>query len=158
MGVTTQPVFHIAVSRDVAAPPDVVYALITDLTRVGEHSPETVSAWWVEGDSAGVGARFKGRNKLGFMSWSTVSTVIAAERGRLFSFATSAPSHTTWTYTLEATACGTRVTETMRKDGEQLGPIRAMQRLAGVRDRHAHLQAGMTTTLERLAASAEKEI
>ena len=43
MSVTTEPVFDIAVSRDVGAPPDVLYGLITDLTKVGEHSPETIS-------------------------------------------------------------------------------------------------------------------
>ena len=79
------------------------------------------------------------------------------ESAARFSFSTSAPSRSTWTYTLEPIPDGTRVTETMRKDGDQPGPIRAMQRLAGVRDRQAHLAAGMTTTLERLAASAEKE-
>ena len=158
MSVITQPVFHIEVSRDIAAPPDDVYALLTDLNRVGQHSPETVSASWLDGGSVGVGARFRGRNRLGLLCWSTVSTVLAAEPGRRFSFVTSAPSRTTWTYTLEPTTGGTRVTETMRKDDEQPGHIRALQRLAGVRDRRAHLDAGMTTTLERLAASADKEI
>lgn len=157
MSVSAEPVFHIAVCRDVQASPETVYDLITDLTRIGEHSPETVSASWIEGDSAAVGSRFKGRNKMGFLTWTTVSTVLAAEPGRVFSFSTSS-SDTTWTYTLEPVPHGTRVTETMQKDGDQPGPIRVLQRLAGVSDRHAHLRAGMTTTLERVAASAEKGI
>ena len=150
------PAFDISVTREVAASPEAVYALIADVTRVGEHSPETVSAQWVEGTPTEVGARFKGRNKLGFLSWTTVSTVVTAEPGRRFVFETSAPSRTTWSYVLEPTAGGTRVTESMRKDGGQPAPIRVLQRLAGVRDRHAHLHAAMTTTLQRLAASAEK--
>lgn len=153
----SQPVFDITVTREIAAPPERLYDLLTDLSRVGELSPEAVSARWVEGDGPAVGARFKGRNKLGrFVSWTTVCTVRQAEPGRRFVFETSAPSRTTWSYTFEPVAGGTRVTEAMTKDHEQPAPIRALQRLAGVSDRQAHLRSGMTTTLanlDRLAAT-----
>jgi len=75
MSVTTEPVFDIAVSRDVGAPPDVLYGLITDLTKVGEHSPETISASWIEGDTARVGSRFKRseRRSVDQLSWLGIS-------------------------------------------------------------------------------------
>ncbi|MDO9457832.1 SRPBCC family protein [Nocardioides sp.] len=148
-----QPAFAVAATRHVAAPPEAVWSLVADVTRVGEHSPETVRARWLTGSPAAVGATFEGRNRLGFLTWSTVATVTAADPGRRFAFTTSAPSLTTWTYTFEPAAGGTLVTESMRKEHPQPAPIRWLQRLAGVRDRAAHLEAGMTTTLERLAAT-----
>lgn len=151
--MTAPPALSVTVTREVAAPPDDLYALVTDLGTVGDRSPETLSARWLSG-SGEVGSTFKGRNRLGFLTWSTVSTVTEAVPGTRFSFTTSAPSRSTWTYTFEPVDGGTRVTESMRKDDRQPAPIRWMQRLAGVRDRSAHLEAGMTTTLERLASAA----
>lgn len=50
---------------------------------------------------------------------------------------------------------GTLVTETMRKYTRQIRPVVWSQDLAGARDRRAHLRAGMTTTLDNLAARFE---
>ena len=40
----------VQVSAGIAADPEVVYDLISDITRMGEWSPETTSASWVSGD------------------------------------------------------------------------------------------------------------
>ena len=150
----TTPAFDLTVSRVIPAEPQALYAIVTEVGRMGELSPETRSTQWVEGDGPVVGARFKGRNKLGWLSWTTIATVTEAEPGARFAFEISPPSRTTWTYTFEAVPGGTRVTESMRKDSDQPAPIRLLQRLAGVRDRREHLRAGMTTTLERLEAAS----
>lgn len=147
------PAFDISVTRVVPAPPEIVFALVTDVVAMADLSPETVSVRWLEGDAATVGSRFKGRNRLGLTAWSTVATVTAVDPGRSFSFATGGPSRSTWTYDVEPTAGGTRITESVTKQDDQIAPIRLLQRLAGVRDRRAHLRAGMATTLERLAAA-----
>jgi hypothetical protein len=41
-----------------------VWALVSDITRIGEFSPECIEAWWVPGSAPrAVGGRFEGRNR-----------------------------------------------------------------------------------------------
>ena len=58
------------VSIHIDAPPEHVYDLVTDVTRMGEWSPETHRCRWVEGDGPAVGARFKGDNRRGRARWA----------------------------------------------------------------------------------------
>jgi hypothetical protein len=48
------------VSLAIAAPADVIYAVIADVTRMPQLSPEVVSCEWVNVDGPKVGARFPG--------------------------------------------------------------------------------------------------
>ena len=81
----------VVVEVDVAAPGDTVYELVSDVGRMGEWSPECERCEWVGGaERAALGARFRGHNRIGARRWSTVSTVVAADRGRAFGFRTSA--------------------------------------------------------------------
>ncbi len=56
------------------APPEKVWALVSDVTRIGEFSPETFEAEWTRGSTGPeVGASFKGhvkRNGVGPTYWS----------------------------------------------------------------------------------------
>jgi uncharacterized protein YndB with AHSA1/START domain len=155
MNSTTAPAIEITVSRVVPADPQTVWNILTDVSRMSDLSPENVESRWLD-DQRGVGARFRGRNRLSWLSWSTVATVTAWEPGHTFAFETSPPSTSRWTYALEAVPEGTRVTESVAKDDPQLAPIRLLQRLAGVTDRAASLRDGMTTTLERLEDAVSK--
>jgi uncharacterized protein YndB with AHSA1/START domain len=147
----------VTVSRDIDAPAQRIYDLISDVTGIGRFSPETRSAGWLDGATGpAVGARFRGRNAIGLLRWSTVPTVTAAEPGRRFAFDVPAPSNSTWSYDLApAPGGGTRVTESMRRSTPQPLILRVLQRLAGVTDRAEHLRAGMSATLAGLAAAAE---
>ena len=64
-----------SVSVDVAASPEIVWSVVSDLGRMGEWSPETCKVQWKGGaPGAGgpaVGATFKGTNKIGLRRWST---------------------------------------------------------------------------------------
>lgn len=146
---------EITVRRQVHASPEVVYGLVSDVTRMAEWSPETVQCCWLDGaDRAQVGARFRGRNRLGRLSWSTSPTVIHADRGRRFAFRVPGASGTTWTYTFEDAEGGTQVTEHAHQDRPSPAPIRFLQARAGVSDRTEHLRQGMIETLDRLARVA----
>src|SRR3954454_3063250 len=92
----------------VAAAPDAVYALVSDVTRMGEWSPETIKCEWLDGATNGVpGARVKGTNKRGFIRLGNKPEGAEGERGRVFSFETkSAGPSTRWTYTFEAAPGG----------------------------------------------------
>lgn len=148
---------QVSVTRDVAAPPEVVWSMVSDVTRMGEWSPETTSCTWTGGATGpAIGARFKGVNANGKRSWSTACKVIECVPGEVFTFHVSAVGLAVadWSYRIEATAAGSRVTETWTDRRGWLakkvgGPV------SGVADRAEHNRAGMATTLERLAAVAE---
>jgi len=77
-----------AVERLVAAPPEAVYEVVSDVVSVGSRSTECRSARWLPGsDGAAAGARFRGRNRHGLARWSRVCEVVEAEPGRRFACA-----------------------------------------------------------------------
>lgn len=149
MTITTTPAIDIAVSRILPADPQSIWEVLSDLSRMSELSPENTESRWLDAQR-GVGARFRGRNRLGWLRWTTVATVRAWEPGRRLAFETSPPSRSRWTYALEPVEGGTRVTESVVKDDPQPAAIRVLQRLAGVSDRHASLRTSMESTLARL--------
>ena len=145
------------VERPVAAPPGTVYDLVSDVTRMGEWSPETSSCRWV-GDATGpaVGARFVGSNRRGPLLWSTSCRVTAADRGREFAFTVTFAGLpiSDWRYTFTPDGDGCRVVETWhdrRGAAMRLGSVPVM----GIADRAAHNRRGMVATLDALARAAE---
>nr|WP_277601726.1 SRPBCC family protein [Rhodococcus sp. X156] len=140
------------VSRVIPASPQQLHAVLSDITRMGELSPETTGARWLT-----KGERFIAGNRIGpLYRWATLCRVIENQPGSSFAFHVAWPSRTTWRYQLRAVDGGTEVTETMTKVPRQALPVRVIQRLAGVTDRREHLQAGMARTLERLEAVATR--
>jgi uncharacterized protein YndB with AHSA1/START domain len=148
---------RIEISRDIAAPPEAVYAAISDVTRMGEWSEECHACEWHEGfDGPEVGATFDGHNRHGEHEWTSQGKVIEAEPGRAFAFECSMMDfhYSTWGYRIEPTETGSRVTEW----SEDLRPESAMElskQISGVEDRPQRNRDTMSTTLERLAAALE---
>lgn len=141
----------------VRADPAEVWAMVSDVTRMGEWSPEATSATWMgDADGPAAGARFRGRNRNGVFRWSTVGTITELDPGRRIEFSVSklGMSIARWGYEVEPDGDGCRVTETWTDDRHPVMPM--LGRLAsGVADREAHNRAGMEETLRRLAAAAE---
>lgn len=131
--------------------------MVSDVTRMGEWSPETHSAVWLGGATGpAVGAKFRGSNSHGKKSWKTVCRVDACDTGRRFAFrCTAGPlAVADWTYDFVDTPDGCRVTETWTDQRGRL--VMALSGIAsGVKDRAVHNRAGMERTLEMLAAAAE---
>ncbi len=149
---------QVSVSREIGVPAETVWAMVSDVTRMGEWSPENVGAEWL-GNATGPhrGASFRGTNRNGKKKWQTVATIVDAEPGRVFSFRVKAAAGlkvAEWRYAFEPTATGCRVTETWV---DQRGVIVKTlgKPVSGVGDRAAHNRAGMEQTLERLALAAE---
>jgi uncharacterized protein YndB with AHSA1/START domain len=141
-----------------AAPADRVWDLVSDVTRVGEFSPETFEAEWLDGAGGpAVGARFRGhvrRNGRGPVYW-TVCTVTACDPGREFAFAVAGPGGTilnTWRYQLEPSNGGTDVTESFALPDTLLTRLYWM--IAGAARGRTN-RNGMRATLERVKAVAE---
>lgn len=93
-----------------AVPPDELYALVSDVTRMGEFSPICKTCWWDDGAGPAVGAWFTGRNEAGGRTWETRSQVVAADPGRKFAWEVN-NGWVYWGYTFEPEGEGTRLTE-----------------------------------------------
>ncbi|MCL2540926.1 MAG: SRPBCC family protein [Nocardioidaceae bacterium] len=147
------------VSVHMRASVDDVWALVSDVTRIGEFSPETFEGEWTHGATGpAVGARFRGhvkRNGVGPTYW-TPCTVTRCVPGEVFEFAVGLSAESainTWGYRLQAENEGTRVTEYFR-----LTPawyLRGYWLLLG-RLRGRTNERGMRTTLERMKAVVEQ--
>ena len=138
----------------IQAPPEKVYALISDVNRMGEWSPECRKAEWIEGATGpAVGARFKGSNKKGIVRWSTKPTVKAADPGREFTFEVGRPGKedTRWSYRLAPKDGGTELTESF----EALRYGLFFKVVDPPKRRVRELQQGIEKTLERIKQAAE---
>jgi hypothetical protein len=149
---------HGSVTVEAGATPAQVWAVLTDIPRAGEWSHETQGGEWLDGATAAApGARFRGRNQQGRTKWSRVCEVLTADEPDVISWRT-VPSRlyndsTRWTYELEPTDTGCRITQ--RFDVVSIGPI--LDRLFYVlvpahRDRAAALRADLVHLGEVAAA------
>jgi uncharacterized protein YndB with AHSA1/START domain len=144
------------VSITIEAPPDRVYALVSDVTRMGEWSPECRRCEWLDSaDGPAVGASFRGHNRTGPYKWSTTATVTAATPGRAFAFTVTAGGRETtrWRYDFAPNGSGTTVTESYEAIWAPL--YIAISEVFLRRDRQ--LYGAMRKTLERIKLAAESQ-
>ena len=145
-------------SVTVDAEPAVLWSMVTDITRMGEWSPENEGGEWIDGaDGAEVGARFKGRNRRGRSKWSSTCEVTESEPGRSFAFRTGS-SKTEWRYRFEPVDGGTRVTESyeVTRPVTRIGWF-VIERVFRCGERRVELREGMQRTLSRLGELAAQE-
>ena len=134
------------VTIHINAPAPDVFALVSDVTRMGEWSPETTGCEWVDGATGpALGAKFRGTNKLWFYKWSTTPTVTSFEPSRLFAFDAGG---TVWTYSFTESNGGVSVTESFRV-------ISRLDVVYTVAQRRNSLIKGMQKTLANLKQAAE---
>jgi hypothetical protein len=154
-----QTLDHDEVTTHVQAAPEDVYAIVADVTRTAELSPEVLECRWLDGASGPVvGARFEATNKVSRgPAWKNRPVVTTAEPGREFAFSRTEKLTGTvvWRYRLQPEGGGTRVTESyeVTRPVSRLGWL-VIGRVYGRRDRQADLRAGMEATLARLRAVA----
>ena len=148
---------QVSVSREIAAPPEQVWAMVCDLTRMGEWSPENAGAKWLRGATGPEpGAKFRGTNRNGKKKWDTVAKIADADPGRRLSFHVTAAGLKVaeWRYELEPISGGCRITETWIDERGRIAKFLGKP-VSGVDDRAPHNRMGMEQTLERLKAAAE---
>ena len=147
-----------SVNVHIDAPPLTVYRLVSDITRMGQWSPECYRCEWLDGATgATVGARFRGHNRLGRIRWQRTAVVTAADPGREFAFAIlneNGRKETRWSYRLCPIGEGTEVVESY----EFLWcPI--LTRLAELPiPRDKQLRRGLRETLRRIKSAAETDV
>lgn len=147
----------VSVKRHIEAPAAQVWSMISDITRMGEWSPESTGGSWNKGASGpAVGAKFTGTNRNGRKKWSTTCTVTAAEPGQRFAFVVDVGpvAISSWSFDIVPEDAGCTVTETWT---DRRGRFARMisKPASGVSDRNSHNRAGIEQTLDRLAAAAE---
>jgi hypothetical protein len=151
--------FAVKRSTDVAAPPERVWALVSDLPGMGRLSPENAGGRWRGGATGpAVGARFRGTNRRGWRRWSTQVRVTACEPGRRFAFEVSSLglAVSRWTYDIAPAAGGCRLTETWEDRRGRV--IDVLGRLVtGVQDRSAFTAESIERTLAAVREAAEAE-
>ena len=145
-------------SVETEAAPEEVWAVLADVTRVGEWSHECRGAEWLDGATAGgVGVRFRGRNQVRFNRWSRACVIDVWEPAREVVWHSEGPAgldSTQWRVTLEPHGSGTRVTQTYT--------ILAMQRWFSrfvwlAMPEHRDRAAALRQDLERLGDLARSE-
>ncbi|AZM75409.1 SRPBCC family protein [Streptomyces sp. ICN988] len=92
--IDNSPLFELDARIRVAASPEKIYSVVSDLARSKEWSPECMGGEWIEGAPSAVGSVFRGENLrsedvVGWAplvrgTWYTEARVVAAEPGRTF--------------------------------------------------------------------------
>lgn len=141
-------------STEVRASAEQVYAVVSDVTRIPEWSPETVRAQWLAPD------RFRAWNRRRLGRWRTEAIVVEAVAGQRFSFVVQAMGGdwTQWTYLVEpgSTAGTSRLTEVVRMCVPLPWGAVVFERLfLFIRDRRKDLQANLELSVDRIRAIVE---
>ena len=141
-----------------AASPDTVYGLVSDMPRMGEWSPENVGGRWADGSTGRVGDKFLGDNKIGDREWTVECDVTVADSASAFEWVTGAAADdgpfVRWRYDMvDNGSGGTTVTETW--DVETLPPTLRQLNEDQLAGRKAQVQAAMAATLAAMKAAAE---
>ena len=149
-----------AVSLQMNASPETVWGLVSDITKMGEYSPEVVEAEWTGGATGPVvGARYRGHVKRNenwpFLYWTTCE-ITESVPGEVFEFAVVMRERrvNTWRYEFKATDDGgTVVTESFDLGDNVFTKV--WHPLGGfLRERRN--ERDMLRTLERVKAVAER--
>jgi uncharacterized protein YndB with AHSA1/START domain len=148
----------------VAASPERVWAVLTDINLPARFSSEFQGADWLDGvTEAAVGARFVGRNiHPAAGEWETTSEIVACDRPRTFAWAVGGPDNAsaTWRFELAAQGHGTLLRQWMQMGPAPSGLNIAIQAMPDkeeriVAKRQAEHEANMRATLEGIKALVE---
>lgn len=141
-------------SAEVRASADEVYAVVSDVTRIPEWSPETVRAQWLAPD------RFRAWNRRRLGRWRTDANVVEAVPGQRFSFVVQVMGGdwTQWTYVIEPSSAdgATRLSEEFRMCVRLPFGVAVFEHLfLFVRDRRKDLQKNLDLSVARIKAIVE---
>lgn len=148
---------ELVASATVAAPPERVWELLTDLGRMSSWSPELVRMFPVLPGGLRLGQQYVGINRRKAMVWPTRSVVAEIEPGRRLAWDTRS-SGARWIWELAPSGDGGTVVTHRRPVPAGLtrvSGIFAGAFLGGAQGHSDELEAGMATTVARLKAAAE---
>jgi hypothetical protein len=139
-------------TRTVPTDPDRVWAVVTDLTTIGERSPQTYRAKPLDERFPAKGSAFRGYNRHGVFRWATRSTVTVSEPGRTLAWRVSLLGLSVADWRIDVRPDGEGRSVVTQQTWDRRGfLLRALSPVAtGVRDRAARNGDGISQTLRGL--------
>ena len=147
---------ELRVETTIAASPSQVWAVLSNLDRMPEMSPELVRMVPLKRGGLRAGQAYLGINKRKWVVWPTRSGVVTVDPEKALAWDTKS-SGARWIYELTPEGDGTRVVHRrpVPRGLTLIGKAFAPVALGGI-EGHAHeLEAGMGQTLARLKAAVE---
>lgn len=141
----------------IAASPESLYDLVSDVTRTGEWSPICTACWWTDEAGPQEGAWFRGRNESGGRTWETSSQVAVATRGQEFAWVVGG-AFVRWGYTFDQVDGGTRLTESWEFCPEGIAMFHekyGTDALTQIQERAQAAHTSIPITLEAIKTIAE---
>jgi uncharacterized protein YndB with AHSA1/START domain len=152
-----QDVAPLVATTEIDAPPATVWALVSDLRNMARWSPQCVKTFVRGGGPVQLGSLMVNVNRRKLLVWPTQSKVVRFTPEREIAFRVR-ENYTVWSYELEPTATGTRLTA--RREAPQgisdLSVKLTNRALGGVDKFVVELEQGMAETLGRIKAEAER--
>ncbi|MBH0120656.1 SRPBCC family protein [Rhodococcus sp. HM1] len=135
---------------DISASPQQVWAVLADLPRMKEFSPQC-RGMKVLGGPVGVGTSTININRRGALVWPTTSKILTFEPGRELRFRVN-ENRTIWSFVLEPTETGTHVVQRREAPTGTTKISRTLINLAmgGTESFDDEMIVGMNATLTRL--------
>lgn len=142
-------------SIEIDATPAAVWDVVSDLKRMGEWSPQC-RKMIVFGREVKKGTRTLNINRAGKLHWPTNAKVVDFEPGKKIAFRI-VENRTIWSYELEPTPTGTRLTESRRAPHGVSAPSNfATERgMGGIDKFEDALERGIKKTLVRIKSEVE---
>jgi len=147
------PLLHAQI--DIDAPVAKVWSLVSDLDRMPQWSPQCRVMKPL--GPLRPGTRTINVNKRGPIFWPTTCTITDLVPERKVAFKVNA-NNTVWSYELEPTATGTRLTETRNAENgvKAMSTVVVNALFGGVPNFEDELVAGMNESLAKIKAAAER--
>ena len=139
---------------DIDASPEAVWALVSDLSLMPKWSPQC-KLMKVFGPLR-PGARTVNVNRRNYLVWPTTSRITEVVPERKLAFRVN-ENNTVWSYELEPTATGTRLTESRHAENgvKPVSNLLVNTVMGGVPNFEQELVDGMNASLSRIKAAAE---
>lgn len=145
----------LSASVEVAASPESVWDVVSDVTRMSEWSPECRKVVVLGSPKQGVGTTMLGLNRRGWAMWPTTSKVVRYEPVKVLAWKTR-ESGATWSYELEASNSGTTLTGRRELPSYTVGTRLMAPLIGGAQGHDEELGEGIRTTLDRIKAVVER--
>ena len=120
---------YVEVEVSIAATPDAVWALVSDINVPARFSREFKGGEWI--DSPGLGATFRGDNAVGEFKWSTISVVTEFEVNESFAWTVGSVEDPVATWGFELMPHNGEV---MLKMHASMGPAMSPPRASAAKD------------------------
>ncbi len=140
---------------DINAPLSTVWALISDLRRMPEWSPQC--RWMKPFGPLRQGTRTLNLNRRNRMFWPTTSTIVEVVPDKKLAFRVDA-NRTIWSYELEPLGEGTRVIESRHAENgvSAFSNLSQNALFGGTNNFEDELLDGMNASLAKIKAAAER--